>query len=120
MKIAAACVGKTLEEQAVGPDMSKFQNIPSVLKTKDFNQFRVLITTPDATTGATTFCGVVCLFILLNEWQLTMLVDDTRDVDVWQIRSGFVHRSVMTAELYEHVLYSECITMKKWNGHVDS
>jgi hypothetical protein len=57
-------VGKTLEEQAVGPDMSTFQNIPSVLG--NFNQFRVLITTPDATTGATTFCGVVRLLRLVR------------------------------------------------------
>jgi len=57
VKVASACAGKTLEEQAVGPDMSTFQNIPSVLS--NFNQFRVLITTPDATTGATTFCGVM-------------------------------------------------------------
>jgi hypothetical protein len=61
VKVASACVGKTLEEQAVGPDMSTFSNVPSVLK--NFNQFRVLITTPDAT-GATTFCGVVCLFLV--------------------------------------------------------
>ncbi|KAK7046741.1 hypothetical protein R3P38DRAFT_3258058 [Favolaschia claudopus] len=54
--VAAACVGKVLEEQAVGPDMSDFQNIPSVLG--NFNQFRVVITTPDAS-GATTFCGVM-------------------------------------------------------------
>ncbi|KAJ7196248.1 hypothetical protein GGX14DRAFT_403453 [Mycena pura] len=58
VKVAAACAGKTLEEQAVGVDMSTFQNIPSVLSTPAFNQFRVLITTPDAT-GATTFCGVM-------------------------------------------------------------
>ncbi|KAJ6580500.1 hypothetical protein DFH09DRAFT_1360567 [Mycena vulgaris] len=57
VKVAAACAGKQLEEHPVGPDMSTFQNIPSVLK--KFNQFRVLITTPDATTGATTFCGVM-------------------------------------------------------------
>ncbi|KAJ7090696.1 hypothetical protein C8R44DRAFT_817904 [Mycena epipterygia] len=58
VKVAAACAGKTLEEQAVGVDMSTFQNVPSVLSTPAFNQFRVLITTPDAT-GATTFCGVM-------------------------------------------------------------
>ncbi|KAJ7681562.1 hypothetical protein B0H17DRAFT_1205692 [Mycena rosella] len=57
VKVASACSGKVLEEQAVGPDMSTFQNIPSVLS--NFNQFRVVITTPDATTGATTFCGVM-------------------------------------------------------------
>jgi hypothetical protein len=64
VKVATACAGKVLEEQAVGPDMSEFQNIPSVLS--NFNQFRVLITTPDTTTGATTFCGVVGLFVLLQ------------------------------------------------------
>ncbi|KAK7061438.1 hypothetical protein R3P38DRAFT_2757895 [Favolaschia claudopus] len=57
VRVAAACAGKVLEEQAVGPDMSTFQNIPSILG--NFNEFRVLITTPDATTGATTFCGVM-------------------------------------------------------------
>ncbi|KAJ6532626.1 hypothetical protein B0H19DRAFT_1272877 [Mycena capillaripes] len=57
VRVAAACAGKTLEEQAVvGPNMSTFQNIPSVLA--NFNQFRVVITKPDAT-GATTFCGVM-------------------------------------------------------------
>jgi hypothetical protein len=48
--------------------MSTFVNEPAALK--NFNQFRVLITTPDATTGATTFCGVVCLFVSFDEWKL--------------------------------------------------
>ncbi|KAJ7184759.1 hypothetical protein C8R46DRAFT_1026619 [Mycena filopes] len=58
VNVAAECVGKTLEEQSVGVDMSTFVNIPSVISTPAFNQFRVVITTPDAT-GATTFCGVM-------------------------------------------------------------
>jgi hypothetical protein len=67
VKVAAACAGKALEEQAVGPDMSAFVNQPAVLKAPSFNQFRVVITTPDATTGAT-FCGVlVCLFVSFDE-----------------------------------------------------
>ncbi|KII94956.1 hypothetical protein PLICRDRAFT_169657 [Plicaturopsis crispa FD-325 SS-3] len=56
VQVDPACQGKTLEEFAVGEDMSTFQNIPSVLG--NFNQFRVLITTPDAT-GNTIFCGVM-------------------------------------------------------------
>ncbi|KAJ7698003.1 hypothetical protein B0H17DRAFT_1129946 [Mycena rosella] len=79
VNVAAACAGTTLEEQAVGPDMSTFQNIPAVFSS--FNQFRMLITTPDATTGATTFCGVVCLSGLGNdEYQLMLSVDGTREV----------------------------------------
>ncbi|KAJ7432930.1 hypothetical protein FB451DRAFT_1196695 [Mycena latifolia] len=59
VNVPAACKApRTLEEHAVGVDMSTFKNEPAVLKTSDFNQFRVLITTPDAT-GATIFCGVM-------------------------------------------------------------
>ncbi|KAF7320676.1 hypothetical protein HMN09_00152700 [Mycena chlorophos] len=59
VKIASVCNGHTLEEQAVGVSMTGYKNIPSVLTTSEFNQFRVIITTPDKTTGATTFCGVM-------------------------------------------------------------
>ncbi|KAJ7051983.1 hypothetical protein C8F01DRAFT_1376355 [Mycena amicta] len=58
VRVAAACVGHTLEEHAVGVSMSTFRNIPSVIGTDAFNQFRVIITTPDAS-GDTTFCGVM-------------------------------------------------------------
>ncbi|KAJ7446363.1 hypothetical protein FB451DRAFT_1412395 [Mycena latifolia] len=59
VNVPAACKApRTLEEHAVGVDMSTFKNEPAVLKTSDFNQFRVLIMTPDAT-GATIFCGVM-------------------------------------------------------------
>ncbi|KAF7320678.1 hypothetical protein HMN09_00153000 [Mycena chlorophos] len=59
VKIASVCNGHTLEEQAVGVSMTGYKNIPSVLTTSEFNQFRVIITTPDEKTGATTFCGVM-------------------------------------------------------------
>ncbi|KAJ7500014.1 hypothetical protein FB451DRAFT_1549467 [Mycena latifolia] len=59
VNIPAVCRGKALEEQAVGKDMkANFKNEPAVFQTDAFNQFRVLITTPDAK-GATTFCGVM-------------------------------------------------------------
>jgi hypothetical protein len=79
-------VGQTLEEQAVGVNMATFQNIPSVFKTPAFNQFRVIITRPDATTGATTFCGVVRVFLFAShrwtvvDW-LVVYLDDPRPVD---------------------------------------
>jgi hypothetical protein len=66
VNIAPVCVGQTLEEQAVGVNMATFRNIPSVFKTPAFNQFRVIITRPDATTGATTFCGVVRVFLFAS------------------------------------------------------
>ncbi|KAK6997316.1 hypothetical protein R3P38DRAFT_3370071, partial [Favolaschia claudopus] len=83
--VAAACLGKVLEEQAVGPDMSKFRNIPSVLGTQDFNQFRVVITTPDAS-GATTFCGVRA-----NELMGRLFVDDPWDKHTGTVRHKFAY-----------------------------
>ncbi|KAJ7921511.1 hypothetical protein B0H13DRAFT_1984927 [Mycena leptocephala] len=56
VNLPAACQGKRLEEHAVGPNMAQFRN--NAVSIKDFNEFRVLITQPDAT-GATTFCGVM-------------------------------------------------------------
>jgi hypothetical protein len=77
VKIAAACQGKTLEEHAVGADMSRFVNNVNIIGQFPF---RVLITTPDAG-GDTTFCGVVChfKFVSLDEFDLTLLlIDDPR------------------------------------------
>jgi hypothetical protein len=93
VNLPAACQGKRLEEHAVGPNMAQFRN--NAVSIKDFNEFRVLITQPDAT-GATTFCGVVCHFILLDDFDLTLvLVDDSRDVGVGQVRKGIVQGGVM-------------------------
>ncbi|KAJ7788516.1 hypothetical protein B0H13DRAFT_2523944 [Mycena leptocephala] len=85
VNLPAACQGKRLEEHAVGPNMAQFRN--NAVSIKDFNEFRVLITQPDAT-GATTFCVWYALY-LLDDFDLTLvLVDDSRDVGVGQVRKG--------------------------------
>jgi hypothetical protein len=77
VNLPGVCNGKKLEEHAVGRNMAKFHNNDEDIK--KFNQFRVVITQPDAT-GKTTFCGVVCHFMLLDDLNLTLvLLDDSRD-----------------------------------------
>ncbi|KAJ7932874.1 hypothetical protein B0H13DRAFT_2307523 [Mycena leptocephala] len=56
VNLPGVCNGKKLEEHAVGRNMAKFHNNDEDIK--KFNQFRVVITQPDAT-GKTTFCGVM-------------------------------------------------------------
>ncbi|KAJ7932868.1 hypothetical protein B0H13DRAFT_1856849 [Mycena leptocephala] len=56
INLPGVCNGKTIDEHAVGRNMAKFHNNGKDLK--NFNQFRVVITQPDAT-GKTTFCGVM-------------------------------------------------------------
>ncbi|KAJ7637768.1 hypothetical protein B0H17DRAFT_495124 [Mycena rosella] len=58
VNVDPACAGKQLEEYAVGPGISAFQNTAKGVAKASFNTFRVLITTPDAK-GNTRFCGVM-------------------------------------------------------------
>lgn len=81
--------------------MSTFVNQKAMLKS--FNQFRVVITTPDATTSATTFCGVVCLFVSFDAekliwWQMAHGASTTGGFE------GFVHRSIVESELCQIML----------------
>ncbi|KAJ7148203.1 hypothetical protein C8R46DRAFT_1128011 [Mycena filopes] len=54
----AAKFPHTFNNREVLTPSTTLVRIPSVISTPAFNQFRVVITTPDAT-GATTFCGVM-------------------------------------------------------------
>jgi hypothetical protein len=68
-----------------------------------------------------TFCGVVCVFILSDESELTrspFLIDDARE-DRAVFRKGFVQRDLTSALGARALLYTVRQDLRTWNGEVD-